>query len=158
MPIGAETGATTPGGEMPPAGGGAPAGGGMPPVGGAPAGGAPEMGGGMPPEAAAPPAGGAPPLAEGKGKMSTDEFNRLVEKLVGAETSEPERKKSVKHKKVINENNAIVENQNKKALEMVNEINTLLNAGESINTQHGAIDGGEDVDFEEIENLDLEEK
>ncbi len=146
MPIGGETGSTTPGGEMPPVGGGAPAGG------------APEMGGGMPPEAAAPPAGGAPPLAEGKGKMSTDEFNRLVEKLVGAETSEPERKKSVKHKKVINENNAIVENQNKKALEMVNEINTLLNAGESINTQHGAIDGGEDVDFEEIENLDLEEK
>ena len=158
MPIGGETGSTTPGGEMPPVGGGAPAGGAPEMGGGAPAGGAPEMGGGMPPEAAAPPAGGAPPLAEGKGKMSTDEFNRLVEKLVGAETSEPERKKSVKHKKVINENNAIVENQNKKALEMVNEINTLLNAGESINTQHGAIDGGEDVDFEEIENLDLEEK
>jgi len=158
MPIGAETGATTPGGEMPPAGGGAPAGGGMPPVGGAPAGGAPEMGGGMPPEAAAPPVGGAPPLAEGKGRMSVNEFNKLVEKLVGGETAEPERKKSAKHKKVINENNAIVENQNKKALEMVNEIDTLLNVGESINTQHGAIDTGVDVDFEEIENLDLEDK
>ncbi len=158
MPIGAESGATTPGGEMPPAGGGAPAGGGMPPVGGAPAGGAPEMGGGMPPEAAAPPVGGAPPLAEGKGRMSVNEFNKLVEKLVGGETAEPERKKSAKHKKVINENNAIVENQNKKALEMVNEIDTLLNVGESINTQHGAIDTGVDVDFEEIENLDLEDK
>lgn len=158
MPIGAETGATTPGGEMPPAGGGAPAGGGMPPVGGAPAGGAPEMGGGMPPEAAAPPVGGAPPLAEGKGRMSVNEFNKLVEKLVGGETAEPERKKSAKHKKVINENNAIVENQNKKALEMVNEIDTLLNVGESINTQHGAINTGVDVDFEEIENLDLEDK
>lgn len=158
MPIGAETGATTPGGEMPPAGGGAPAGGGMPPVGGAPAGGAPEMGGGMPPEAAAPPVGGAPPLAEGKGRMSVNEFNKLVEKLVGGETAEPERKKSAKHKKVINENNAIVENQNKKAFEMVNEIDTLLNVGESINTQHGAINTGVDVDFEEIENLDLEDK
>ena len=159
MPIGAEGGATTPGGEMPPVGGGAPAGGGMPPVGGgAPAGGAPEMGGGMPPEAAAPSAGGAPPLAEGNGKMSVNEFNKLVEKMVSGEAAEPERKKSAKHKKVINENNAIVENQNKKALEMVNEIDTLLNVGESINTQHGAIDTGVDVDFEEIENLDLDEK
>jgi len=159
MPIGGESGGTT--------GGGAPAGGapgGMPPeMGGAPtpgAGGAPEMGGmpgGAPEMAAAPPAGGGPPLAEGKKKMSEEEYNKLVEKLVGG-TSEPERKKTAKHRKVISENNAIVENQNKKALDMVNEIDDLLNGGESINSQHGALNTGEEVDFESIENLDLDEK
>jgi hypothetical protein len=157
MPVGGESGATTPGGELP-GGGGAPVpAGGMPPApGGAPAGGAPEMGGGMPPEAAAPPAGGAPPLAEGK--LGVDTYNKLVEKLVMGDTSEPERKKSAKHKKVINENNAIVEKLNNKALEMVSEIDSLINNSESINTQHTALEGGDDVDFETIENLDLDDK
>lgn len=154
MPVGGASG-TTAGGA--PEMGGAPPAGGMaaPPTGGMPpAGGAPEMGG-MPPEAAAPPAGGAPPLVENRKKMGANEFNKLLEKLVSSDSSEPEHKKTTKNKKVINENNQIVDTQNKKALEMVNEIDIILNTGESINTQHGNSDIGEEIDFETI---DLDDK
>jgi len=150
MPIGAESGTTEGGGApagIPPAGGGAP-------PAGAPlasnAGGAP-LGGGAP-------AGGGelPPMAEGRKKLSEEEFDRHIEKMVFGNSSEPEHKKEVKHKKIIKENNAINETLNKNAMKMVNEIDQLLNGSKSINTEQK--DGeSEDIDFETLENINLNE-
>ena len=148
--IGAETGTTAPGAPS--------AGAGAPPAGAPPAGaGAPPAGGaGMPP-AGAPPAGGAeggmPPLAEGRKKMSEEEYNRQVEKLVFGSSQEPEHKNGKRHKQIIKENNAINDSLNKKANEMVNEIDMLLNKTESINTQQN-INEAEDIDITTIEGIE----
>jgi hypothetical protein len=168
MPLGAETGATA--GGAPPEGGapgaGAPVGGPPPEMGGAPGGGAPgeaglAAGGGVP-ATAAPPAGvgggGLPPMAEGKRGLSDEEFNQHVEKMVFGNSSEPEHKKVARQKKVISENNAINEKLNKKALNMINEIDVLLKDTESINSQPKINENAEDIDFETIENIDLDDK
>jgi intein/homing endonuclease len=150
--IGAETGTTAPG--APPMGGAGAPPAGAPPMGGA---GAPPMGGaGMPP-AGAPPAGGAeggmPPLAEGRRKLSEEEYNRQVEKLVFGSSQEPEHKNGRRHKQIIKENNAINDSLNKKANEMVNEIDALLNNTKSINTQQN-INEAEDIDLTTIEGIE----
>lgn len=161
MPLGAESGATAGGGlpptggvpaELPPAGGGGPTG--TPPegnVGGAP------LGGGAPPAGGAPAGGGLPPMAEGRRKLSEDEFNNHLEKMVFGNSPEPEHKKEAKHKKIIKENNIINETLNNKALKMVNEIDKLLESTESINTKQ-KINEAEDIDFETLEDIDLNQK
>jgi hypothetical protein len=142
----------TAGGGMPPEGGtpaGAPIGGGAPaPMGG----GAPAGGAGMPPAAAAPMAGGGAeaPLAESHKKMTDEEYNRHIEKLVFGSSSEPERKHEESHKRVIKENDNINEQLNSKANIMIKEIDLLLKESESINAEPKGGEG-EEVNFEDIE-------
>jgi len=144
-------------GGMPPPEGGAPLGGGeagMPPIGGGePLGGAPLGGGDM---GAAPLGGGgvgAAPMMEG---MSDEAYNKHLEKLVFGTTQEPEEKKKIKQKEIIQENNNKNDKLNKGAADMVAEIDKLLENNESINSMQ-KIDESEDIDIEEIENLDLGE-
>jgi hypothetical protein len=153
LPLGGETGTTEQG--MPPAGEM-----GAPPA--PPAGTPPEMGAGLAagggvPAAATPPAGGGagemPPLAEGRKKLSEEEFNKHIEKMVFGNSLEPEHKKEKKHKKVISENNAINDKLNKGALNMINEIDALLKTSDSINKEQ-KINEVEDVDIENIELLE----
>jgi len=138
-------------GGVPPAGGG-----GMPP---APAGGgAPPAGGGMPPAPAgaggAPPmGGGAPPLAENKMRLTEEEYNQHVERLVFGSSVNTDTKRESHHKEIIKENNLINENLNKNANDMINEIDVLLKNGESINSEK-KLDEGEEIDFESIENIE----
>jgi intein/homing endonuclease len=144
-------------GGMPPTGGapapsstGAPAIGGAP-LGGAPTGGAPEGGIG----GAAPIGGGeAAPLAEQMRKLTNEEYNKYVERLVYGSTKESEVKNEIRHKAIIQENNEIVNKFNKNAEQMINEIDFLLNKNETINTQQ-KINEGEDVNLEDLEEIDL---
>ena len=148
MPMGADTGATEQGG-MPPEGGvppaqpaGAPS---MPPD--ANVGGAPLGGGAM---------GGAElPLAETQKKMTDEEFGSHLEKMVFGNSVEPERKKSIKNKRIINENNIINDKLNTNAQNMINEIDSLLENSESINTIPKESDA-EDIDFENFDDIDLD--
>lgn len=151
MPI---TGGTEAG--APPAGGApAPMGGeeaGMPPMGGgAPLGG--DMGG-------APPAGGAPlgggaPMMENQKHLSEEEYNLQIEKLVYGVSEEPEYRKKIQQKEIIQENNNINDKLNKGAAEMIIEINNLLKDTESINTTQKNSET-QDIDIEDIENIDLD--
>ena len=140
-------------GGMPPAGGGAPLGGAG---GGVPLGGA----GGMPPAGAGAPMGGGAelaPMAEGRKRLSEDEYNKHVERLVlGNNSSESKYKNEVKHKKIIKENNAINDKLNKNALNMINEIDNLLQNNESINTLQKNVEV-DDVTIDDIENIRLDE-
>jgi hypothetical protein len=149
-PEGGGAGVPPAGGEggMPPAGGGAgvpPAGGEGGAIGGAPLGGGAPAGGGA----------GAPPMMESR-RLSEDEYNKHVEKLVYGSTQEPEHKNEIKHKEIIQENNEINDKLNKNALAMINEINGLLESSESINKLQ-KFDEAEDVDIEGIENIELPE-
>jgi hypothetical protein len=150
---------TTGGTEGAPPAGGAPAG--MPPAGGGgmpPAGGA---GGGMPPAGAGgAPAGGAagggmPPLAESR--MTEQQYNDHLEKLVFGTTKQPEQKQENRHREIIKENDMINTKLNKNAEDMINEINILLKNTESINEQQ-KVNESEDIDFENIENIELNEE
>ena len=147
----------TEGGGIPPAGG-APAGG-MPPAGGAGAPPAPAGGGGMPPAGAgggAPAAGGAmPPLAESR--MTEEEYNSHLEKLVFGSTSEQVQKQENRHKEIIKENDEHNAHLNKNALDMISEIDQLLKNTESINVPQKLIES-EDIDIENIENIELNEE
>ena len=143
-------------GGMPPPEGGAPLGGdaGMPPLGGGePLGGAPAGG----PDLGAAPLGGggigAAPMMEG---MSDEAYDKHLEKLVFGTTQEPEEKKKIRQKEIIQENNKINDKLNKGAADMVAEIDKLLENNESINSTQ-KIDESQDIDIEEIENLDLGE-
>jgi len=142
-PTGAPAGGGMPpvggGTPMPPVGGGAP----MPPVGGggAPAGGGGAMGGGM------------PPLAESK-RLTTEEFNEYVEKMVLGNGSATKREKEENKNKVISENNEINDKLNTKALTMINEIDLLLKNNGSINKKINVTEA-EDVYFEDIEDIEL---
>ena len=139
--------------------------GGMPPPDGAPAGG--DMGG-MPPLGGGEPLGGAPAGGEpnsgaliGGGapmmehSLSEDEYNKQVEKLVYGSSQEPEQKKKIKQKEIIQENNTINNNLNKNAANMIAEIDFLLKNTETINTQQ-KINEVEDVDIVDIENIELD--
>jgi hypothetical protein len=147
----------TAGGGVPPAGGELggmpPAGGGAPPAGAPMGGGAPAGGAGMPPAGAAPPmaGGGAEaPLAESRKKMTDEEYNKHIEKLVFGSSSEPERKHEESHKRVIKENDNINEQLNSKANKMIEEIDLLLKESKSINAEPKGGEG-EEVNFEDIE-------
>ena len=146
MPIGAEAG-----GEQSAEMGGVPS---VPPTGAPPMGGTPPAGGEM---GGAPPVAptGAPPMMENQ-KMSDEDYNKNVEKLVFGDENQPERKKETKRKRVINENNQTNNNLNQNALNMINEIDELLKKGESINTQQ-PIDTGDDINFEEISDFRIED-
>jgi len=156
--IGAPSGGTEAGG-LPPMGGG-----GLPPAGGEMGGLPPAGGGGLPPAPAGgemgglPPAGGEmgglPPVAEGK--LSEIEFTKHIERTVFGNSIEPEHKKSIKNKKIINENNETNNKLNNNAQKMINEIDILLKNSTSINTkQKQSI--AEDINFEDIEDIDLTE-
>jgi hypothetical protein len=136
-PMGGEAG-------MPPLGGGEPLGG-APMGGGEPLGGAP-MGGGV----------GAAPLMEIKRKLTDEEYDNQVEKLVFGTTQEPKQKKKIKQKEMIQENNDVNDKLNRGAADMVAEIEQLLKSGESINTQQN-FNEVQDIDIEDIENIDLGE-
>jgi len=134
---------------------------GMPPEGGLPggdAGGMPDMGG----EAGAPLAGGMPDMGGGEGGapmmenrgLTEEEYDNQLEKLVFGTTKEPEIQKEIKQKEIIHENNEINDKLNKKASDMINEIDTLLDGSESINTNQ-KINEIQDIEFEDIENIDL---
>ena len=125
-------------GGMPPEGGGAPVGGeesGMPPLGGAPLG------------------GGAPMMEH---RLSEEDYIKQVERLVYGSTQEPEQKKRIKQKEIIQENNKINDKLNKGAEDMIAEIDNLLENTESINTNL-KINETQDIDIENIENMDLDE-
>ena len=156
MPLGgAQSGATEQPG-MPPAGGaGAPPPGEMPPpAGGGGGAGAPAPIPGLPNQTPAelPPVVGD--SVRGRNVLSEDEYNKQVEKLVYGSTIEPERKKEAKHKKVITENNNKNNELNTRALNMANEIESLLKEGESINTRQKFVEA-EDVEIDDIESLDV---
>jgi len=143
-------------GMPPPEEGGAPMGGdagGMPPLGGGESLGAAPMGGDM---GAAPMGGGvgAAPMMETN--MTEEDYDKHLEKLVYGTTQEPEQKKKIKQKEIIQENNKINDKLNKGAANMVAEIDKLLENNESINSTQ-KIDESQDIDIEEIENLDLED-
>jgi hypothetical protein len=129
-------------------------GGGLPPAGGGPA----EMG--APPDVGAGLGGGAvggmPPMAEGHVKLSEEDFNKHVEKLVYGSSQEPVHKNEENHKKVIHENNNINNNLNKNAQAMINEIDELLVDSESINKIH-VVNEAEDIDLGNIEDIVLED-
>jgi len=145
-------------GGMPPEGGApAPAGeeGGMPPLGGEEGGLGAEPAGGAPIGAGAPtpsPVGG-PPMMENK--MTDDEYLEQVEKLVYGSPQEREEDKKIKQKEIISENKSINDNLNKNAENMINEIDSLLKTGESINKNH-KIDEAQDIDIENLEDIDLD--
>jgi len=137
-------------GGMPPEGGEE----GMPPLGGGePLGGAP-MGG---PEAGAAlggaPMGGAPMM---ESSLSEEDYNKQVEKLVYGSTQEPEQKKKIKRKEIIQENNKTNDKLNKGANDMITEIDELLKSGETINTTH-KINETQDIDIENIEDIELDD-
>ncbi len=143
----------TEGGGMPPAGGAPPAG--LPPEGGAGAPPAPAGGGGMPPAVGGgtPVTGSAmPPLAESR--MTDEEYDLQVERLVFGSTSEPVQKKENRNKEIIKENDVINATLNKNALNMINEIDLLLKNNESINVPK-KINESDEIDFESIENIEL---
>lgn len=146
--------------------------GGMPPAGGAPAGGAPQMGGGAPAGGGMPPTGGAPdmglppapagggagvpPLAEGQNRMSEQQYNDYVERMIfGSNQEKTGLNNELKRREIIKENDEINHNLNKKAFDMVNEIDQLLEKGATINAEPKK-EQGEDIDFESIENIDLD--
>lgn len=146
-------------GGMPPPEGGAgapPAGGaeaGMPPLGGGePIGGAP-LGGGAPPAGGAPLGGGAPLMER---KLTDEEYDKQVEKLVYGSSQEPEQKKKIKQKEIIQENNSTNDKLNQSAADMIAEIDSLLENTETINTQQ-KINEAEDADIVDIENIELDE-
>jgi hypothetical protein len=150
MPVAADTGGTEQGG-MPPEGGGMPpappaAGGEMPPPG---AGAAPLGGGGMG-------GGEMPPALAESSKMTDEEYSNHVEKMVFGYSQEPERKKISKQKRIINENNQINDKLNQNAQNMINEIDELLKSSESINAIQRTNEA-EDIDFETLESIDLDE-
>lgn len=152
MPVTGETE-----GGMPPAGG---LEGGMPPAGGAPMIGGAEGGlGAMPPGGGAEggmggPLGGGAPMMENRG-LSEEEYEKHVEKLVFGTTREPEIKKEIKQKEIIQENNEINDKLNKGAEDMIKEISSLLENTESINSKQ-KINELENIEFQDIENIDLE--
>ena len=161
-PIEGQPLAGVPAAGTPPAGGapGAPMGGmppagmppeGIPPAGLPPAGGAP--GAGMPPVGGAPgaPMGGEmPPMAEGQ-VLTEKQYNQQVEKLVYGSNIELKSKKTGKNKKIIVENNEINETLNKKAEQMIIEIDNLIRANENINARQK----NTEEQYIDIENIEL---
>jgi len=154
---GGEAGAPPIGGAPAPTGGALPTGGAPAPTGGAlPTGGG--AGAGAPPIGGAPAGGGgAEAMMENKEpKLSEEEYNKHIEKLVYGSSKETEIKKESEHTQIIQENNKINDSLNNKALDMINEINNLLENRESINTGQKIIEI-QDTEIMDIENIDLPE-
>jgi hypothetical protein len=99
-------------------------------------------------------AGGAGAMMEGK--MSDENYEKLLEKLVYGSSKESDTQKEAAHAQIIQENNEINDSLNNKALQMIDEINGLLENKESINTVQ-KINESENTDIVDIENIDLEE-
>ena len=122
--------------------------GGMPDM-GAPAGGAPPMG-----DIPAPGGEGGIPMMEG---MTNERFARYVESMVFGGSADNNQTTIDTRRKIISENNKINENLNSKAQDMVNEIDDLLKKGDVIN-KNNITNYGEDIDFENIDDLDLDDE
>jgi len=149
--LGMEASGGTAGGApgMPPPAGGAP--GLPPPTGGAPGAGAPPAIPGMPNQSPA----DLPPIAEGvsngKPKMSDDQFNEHLEKLVSGDKYVPETPVVKKRKSLIKENELTNTKLNSVAENMVNEIDKMLKEDISINKPHTEIGDTIDIDFESLD-------
>lgn len=143
-----DTGNTGQGGELPPAGNEMPpqgnelppAGNEMPPMGGQGVGG---IGGGNE----------IPPLAEIHNKMTEEEFNSYINKLVFNSDNNNEKKET--NRKIINENDETNKKLNDKAENMINEIDNFLKDTDSINSNEKTT-LSEDVDLEELDIDDIE--
>lgn len=154
--LGMSTTGSTEAGGMPPVGGEA---GGMPPVGGASTPGIPAPTPGAPAggEIGGAPAGGEiPPLAEAHGKLSSEEFAKHVENLVFGGNLKSNSEKKIKNRKIINENTEKNEKLNKKALNMIHEIDEMLMKSESINKKRSTANT-ENVDLSDLDNFELSE-
>lgn len=127
-------------GGMPIGGGGGGAQGGAPPLGGAQGGAGGPMGGGA-------------PMIESR--MSEEEYERQLEKLVFGTTKEPEQKKENKQKKIIQENNNKNNKLNKKAETMIQEIDSLIGENKTL-SKIERVNKIEDIDIQDIENIDLD--
>ena len=134
--------------------GGIPPEGGAPPLGGDM--GTPPLGGdmGAPPLGGAPLGGGGAPMMETR--MTDEEYINHVEKLVYGSTQETNTKKNVRQKEIIQENNTKNKILNKKAMNMVIEIENLLESTESINTQQKNVDN-QDIEIENIDEMELDD-
>jgi hypothetical protein len=139
--LGGAPGAPALGGEM----GGAPALGTPAPTPGAPMGGG-EIGGG----------GEIPPLAESQGKLSSEEFAKHVENLVFGSSLKINPAKTKRTRKIINENTETNEKLNKKALNMISEIDDILKNSESINKKR-VTKNTENVDLDDLNDIDIPE-
>lgn len=135
-------------GGMPPEGAGAPPAGeeGMPPLGG-------DAGAPMGDAGTGAPLGGAAPMMETS--LSEEEYEKHLEKLVYGSTKEPEQKKKIKQKEIIQENNKINDKLNKGAEDMIAEIDSLLENSKTINTNQ-KLDETQDLDIKNIEDMDLD--
>jgi len=136
----------------------------VPPEGGMPGdegmgdlGGAPDMGGG--PAAGAPPTGDIPSPAAGGGEpmMENEDFNNYLTKMVYGSNADNNQTSIDTRRKIINENNKLNETLNSQAQNMVTEIDDLLKKGESLNKSN-TTNYGEDIDFENINDLDLDDE
>jgi len=119
--------------------------GGLPPMGGAE--------GGMPPPIEGLPnqtPGDLPPI-QVEGKMSEEEYDRHLEKLVYGQNKEKQHE--VKRKELLKESNDKNEDLNSKAINMVNEIDAILGESESIN--NNTIVEFEEIDAELLDEIDL---
>jgi hypothetical protein len=88
--------------------------------------------------------------------LTEEDYNAQVEKLVFGSSQQPETKKVGKHKRVIHENDSKNAELNIRAMNMANEIDGLLKEGEEFNSKQKIVEA-EDVNFEDIENLDVPE-
>lgn len=153
MPTGGMSGGTEQGGALPTGG----AEGEIPPAGELPVGGGeiPPPIPGLPNQTPAelPPVVGDSVL--GKKVLSEEEYIKQIEKLVYGSNVEPKYIDSIKHKKIINENNSFNNKLNINALDMISEIDILLKKSESINSNSNDTES-EDVNIEDIETLNLE--
>jgi len=150
------SGATTPENSLPPSGGAPDSGMSPTPTGGAPAstpapmGGQPSAG-----NASGAPASGGEPMMENK-KLTDEEYDSHVKKLVYGSSNETEIKNETVRAQIIQENNEINDSLNNKAMNMINEIDSLLENHESINTRQKIVEikNDEIVDFDNIELID----
>jgi len=122
--------------------------GGLPPMGGGGEGGIPPPIEGMPNQTPA----DLPPI-QVEGVMSEVDYDKHVEKLVFGKNTPHQ--KSVKQKELLKENDDKNDDLNKKAINMVDEIDSLIGESESINNNF--INEAEDVDTEILDDIDLNE-
>lgn len=92
-----------------------------------------------------------PPMAESN--LTNDEYDELLEKIVMGDlnVSTPTQKKTLKRKEIINESNLTNDKLNRTAQNMINEIDKLLEMGESLNTNNANQNNDNDINIDNIE-------
>lgn len=101
-----------------------------------------------------PPGAGGPPMGGGEAPqqpMSEEEYDNYVKKTVmgNSKSNTWTKNGNLNHKELISESNSINDRLNNAAQDMINEIDKLIDEKQSI-------DGGEDIDFDDIEDITLE--